>query len=64
MGLLLLTLTTCGLALHYWFFIEIQFNREFAFVKFDKIVNPMKNNFLTNLNILIYTTLFFFIKYL
>ena len=44
MGLLLLTLTTYGLALHAWLFIEIQL-KEFAFVKPDKIVNPMKNAF-------------------
>ena len=64
MGLLLLTLTTWGLGLHSWFFIEIQFNGiafngEFAFVKFDKIVISMKNTFWTNLNIFIYTMLFF-----
>ena len=58
-----LTLTTCGLVLHSWLFIEIQLN-EFAFVKLDKIVNPMKNTFLTNPNIFIYTISFFFIKYL
>ena len=58
MGLLLLTLTICGLALHSWLFIEIQFN-ELALVKSDKIVSPMKNTFLTNLNIFIYTMLFF-----
>ena len=44
MGLLLLTLTTCGLVLHSWLFIEIQLN-EFAFVKPDKIVNPQKTLF-------------------
>ena len=44
-------------------FIEIQLN-ELALVKLDKIANPMKNTFLTNLNIFIYTMLFFFIKYL
>ena len=48
--------------------IEIQLNgiafNEFAFVKLDKIVNPMKNTFfLTNLNIFVYTGIFF-IKYL
>ena len=59
-----LTLITCGLALHSWLFIEIQFNGEFAFVKSDKIVNPMKNIFLTNLNIFIYIMLCFLIKYL
>ena len=68
MALLLLTWTTCGLVLHSWFFIEIQFNEValngIAFVKFDKISNPMKNTFLTNLNIFIYIILFFFIKYL
>ena len=57
MGLLLLTLTTWGLVLHSWFFIEIQLNG-IAFVKSDKIVNPTKNAFLTNLNIFIYTMLF------
>ena len=56
--LLLLTLITCGLVLHSWLFIEIQLN-ELAFVKLDKIVNSMKNTFLTNLNISIYTMLFF-----
>ena len=59
MGLLLLTLATCNLVLHYWLFIQKQLNREFAFVKFDKTVNPMKNIFLTNLNILINIMLFF-----
>ena len=63
MGLLLLTLISYGLVLNSWFFIEIQFNGV-AFVKFDKIVNPMENTFLTNLNIFIYTMFFFFIKYL
>ena len=53
-----LTLITCGLVLHSWFFIGKQFN-EFVFVKFDKIVNPMKNKFLTNPNIFSYTMLFF-----
>ena len=62
MGLLLLTLITCNLALHYWFFIEIQLNG-IAFMKFEKIVNPMKNNFSTNPNIFIYIMLFSFIKY-
>ena len=61
MGLLLLILIIYGLILHSWFFTEIQSK---AFVKFDKIVNPKKNTFLTNLNIFIYTMLFFFIKYL
>ena len=41
MGLLLLTLTTCGIALHARLFIEIQLNgiafKEFTFVKSDKI---------------------------
>ena len=41
MGLLLLTLTTCGLALHAWLFIEAQL-KELAFVKLDRIVNPIK----------------------
>ena len=58
MGLLLLTLISYGLVLNSWFFIEIQFNGV-AFVKFDKIVNPMENTFLTNLNIFIYTMFFF-----
>ena len=31
----------------------------FTFVKFEKIVNPMKNTFLTNLNVFIYTMIFF-----
>ena len=68
MWLLLLTLTTCGFVLHSWLFTEIQLNgitfNELAFVKSDKIVNPMKNTFLTNPNIFIYAMLFFFIKYL
>ena len=34
-----------GLNLHPWFFIEMQFNREFTFVKSDKIVNPIKKHF-------------------
>ena len=63
MGLLLLTLKISGLALHYWLFIEMQLN-EFAFVKLDRIVNPVKNTFLTNLVIFIYIISFFFIKYL
>ena len=54
-----LTLTTCGLVLHSWLFIEIQL-KEFPFVRLDKIMNPSKNTFLTNLNIFIYTMLFFF----
>ena len=62
MGLLLITLTICGLVLHSWLIIEIQLN-ELTFVKLDKIDNPMKNTFLTHLNILIYTMTFFFIKY-
>ena len=49
MGLLLLTLTICGLVLHSWFFIEIQLNgiafKELPFVKSDKIINPMKKAF-------------------
>ena len=52
MGLLLLTLTICGLVLHYWFFIEIQISgsafKELAFVKSNKIVNLMKNIFFMN----------------
>ena len=64
MAWLLLILTIYGLVLYSWFFIEIRLGGEFAFVKSDKIVNPMKNIFLTNLNIAIYTMLFFFIKYL
>ena len=51
-------------------FIEIQFNgiafnREFAFVKFvkfDKILNPMNNTFLANLNIFIYIMSFFLLN--
>ena len=58
MGLLLLTLTFCGLALHAWLFIEIQL-KEIAFVKLDRIVNPTKNTFLTNPNTFIHTMLFF-----
>ena len=58
MGLLILTLTTYGLVLHSWLFIETQVN-EFAFVKSDKIVNLMKNTILTNLNIFIYIMFFF-----
>ena len=63
MELLPLTLTTYGLVLHSWFFMEIQFNgvvlSGITFAKFDKIVNPMKNTFLTNLNTFIYIMLFF-----
>ena len=68
MGLLLLTLTISGFALHAWLFIEIQLNvvtfsgiafHKLTFVKLDKIVNPIKNIFLTNLNIFIYTVIFF-----
>ena len=58
MGLLLLILTIYGLALHVWLITEIQLNA-LAFVKLDKIVNPMKKTFLTNLNIFIFTMLFF-----
>ena len=57
-----ITWTTSSLAVHSWLFIEIELN-EFAFAKSDKIVKATKNNLLTNLNILIYTMLFFFIKY-
>ena len=32
----------------YFILIEIQFNKEFAFVKFDKIVIPRKKPFLMN----------------
>ena len=49
MGLLLSTLTASGLALHAWLLIEIQL-KELAFVKLDRNVNPIKNNFLTNPN--------------
>ena len=54
MGLLLLTLTICGLALHAWLFTETQLNvvafngiafNKLAFVKFDRIVNPVKHFF-------------------
>ena len=62
-GLLLQTLIISGLDLHDWLLIEIQIN-EFTIVKLDKIVNPIKNTFLPNLNIFIYTISFFFIKYL
>ena len=58
-----LTVTTCGLVLQIWLFIKTQFD-EFAFVKPDETVNPIKNIFLANLNIFIYTMLFFFVKYL
>ena len=68
MGLLLLTLTTCGLVLHSWFFIEVQFNgialNGITLVKFYRIVNPMKNTLLTNPHIFIYTMSFIFIKHL
>ena len=59
MGLLLLTLIISGLALHGWLLIEIQLY-EFTLVKLDRIVNPIKNTFLTNPNIFIYTISFFF----
>ena len=63
MGLLLLTLTIYGLALHGWLFIEIQLNgiafKELVFVKLHIIVNPTRNTFLANLNNFIYTILFF-----
>ena len=59
MGLLLLTLTIWDLALQIWLFIEIQFN-EFTFAKLDRVFNPTKNTSLKNLNIFIYTKLFFF----
>ena len=44
MGLLLLTLTICGLALHAWSFIEIQ-RKEVVLTKFDKNNDPMKKHF-------------------
>ena len=44
MGLLLLTLTICGLALHAWSFIEIQ-RKEVVLSKFDKNNDPMKKHF-------------------
>ena len=54
MGLLLLTLTISGLALHPWLFIKIQLNeiifKDFEFVKFDRFLNPTKNTFLPNPN--------------
>ena len=68
MGLLLFTLIISRLALHSWLLIEIYFNvvvfngiafNELTFVTFYRIVNPIKNIFLTNLNIFIYTMLFF-----
>ena len=40
MGLLLLTLITSGLTLHYWFFIEIQF-KEVVPTKLDKNKDPV-----------------------
>ena len=43
-----------GLVLHGWLLIEIQLN-EFTLAKLDRIVNPITNTFLTNLNISIYT---------
>ena len=53
---------TCGLVLHSWFFIEIQLNgipfKKLAFVKSDKFVNPRKNAFLINWNILYYTIIY------
>ena len=78
MGLLLLTLIISGLALHGWLFIEIQLNGiafnlvvfsgavldGIVFMKFDRIINPVKNTFLTNPNIFIYTISFFFIEHL
>ena len=63
MGLLLLILTISDLALHGWLLIEIRLN-EFTFVKLDRIVNPVKNTFLANLNIFVYTISFFFINHL
>ena len=59
MGLLLLTLTISGLALHGWLLIEIQLNlfafnlvvfrgaalNAIVFIKLDRIVNPVKNTF-------------------
>ena len=62
-GLLLLTLTIYGLVLHSWLIIEIHSN-ELTFVRFDRIVNPIKITFLTHPNIFIYTMSLFFIKYL
>ena len=60
MGLLLLIVIISGLALHARLFIEIQLN-EFAFVKPDRIVNPIKNTFLINLNILyVHTMKYYF----
>ena len=58
-----LTLTTWGLVLDSRLLIVIQIN-EFAFVTFDKIVNPTKISFYANPKIFIHTMLYFFIKYL
>ena len=44
MGLLLLTLTRCGLALDSRLLIEIQL-KELAFVKPDRTVSPIENTF-------------------
>ena len=52
-----LTLTICGLSLHLWLFIEIQLI-EFTLVKLGQIVNPAKNTFLTNPNILLHYVIF------
>ena len=55
MALLLLTLTFSRLALHGWLFFKIHLNgttfKELEFVKFDRILNPTENAFLTNPNI-------------
>ena len=63
MGLLLLTLTSRGLFLHSWL---IQLN-EIAFVKLDKIVNPVKNTFWTMFinisSIIIYSKIIYIYTY-
>ena len=68
MGLLLLTLIISGLALQIWLLIEIQLNgiafNGIAFVKFDRIVNPIKNTILTKSNNFHLHYVIFFIKYL
>ena len=70
---MLLTSTISGLALHGWLFTEIPLNlfafsgavlNGIVFMKLDRIVNPVKNTFLTNPAIFVYTISFFFIKYL
>ena len=62
MGLLLLTLTICGLVLHSWLIIETQLNEFILGKLLLKSIIAKVNVSFTNLKV--YTMLCFFVKYL